>query len=231
MTSLFRIKCVKINTNIYSKEVSILLDQNTDRMWYVIGAVLIGAAIIFGMNTLMPEAFASVTQNFESLLNNIDVPTPEHEFQPLSLEEYRGKESEVEDLMNLLSDSKLSTPLFSTNYLVNETKLKEQPVVGELYTLVVKGSSNAMILRPHNSGPAPSLDKMVYIGDGYYIATFHWIRRSKELLYQDNEDAIWLYNGESYANNAKDYYNDGEGFTLEWMTMVEGEVPLLDWRP
>ena len=37
-----------------------MLDQNTDRMWYVIGAVLIGAAIIFGMNTLMPETFASV---------------------------------------------------------------------------------------------------------------------------------------------------------------------------
>src|SRR5699024_6217280 len=41
-----------------------MLDQNTDRMWYVIGAVLIGAAIIFGMNTLMPNAFASVGNLF-----------------------------------------------------------------------------------------------------------------------------------------------------------------------
>ena len=38
-----------------------MLDQNTDRMWYVIGAVLIGAAIIFGANSLYPSAFASVT--------------------------------------------------------------------------------------------------------------------------------------------------------------------------
>src|SRR5699024_7172468 len=44
-----------------------MLDQNTDRMWYVIGAVLIGAAIIFGMNTLMPEAFASVGSMMASL--------------------------------------------------------------------------------------------------------------------------------------------------------------------
>ena len=47
-----------------------MLDQNTDRMWYVIGAVLIGAAIIFGMNTLMPNAFASVSGMFEDMTDN-----------------------------------------------------------------------------------------------------------------------------------------------------------------
>ena len=41
-----------------------MLDQNTDRMWYVIGAVLIGAAIIFGASTLMPETLASVSDSF-----------------------------------------------------------------------------------------------------------------------------------------------------------------------
>ena len=48
-----------------------MLDQNTDRMWYVIGAVLIGAAIIFGMNTLMPEAFANVSDNFNLITSTI----------------------------------------------------------------------------------------------------------------------------------------------------------------
>lgn len=48
-----------------------MLDQNTDRMWYVIGAVLIGAAIIFGMNTLMPGAFASVGGMFENFIENV----------------------------------------------------------------------------------------------------------------------------------------------------------------
>ena len=45
-----------------------MLDQNTDRMWYTIGAVLIGAAIIFGANSLFPSAFASISYNFESTI-------------------------------------------------------------------------------------------------------------------------------------------------------------------
>lgn len=49
-----------------------MLDQNTDRMWYVIGAVLIGAAIIFGMNTMFPSAFASVGDLFSSQIATID---------------------------------------------------------------------------------------------------------------------------------------------------------------
>src|SRR5699024_3230746 len=48
-----------------------MLDQNTDRMWYVIGAVLIGAAIIFGMNTLMPNTFASVGSMMSDVLDNV----------------------------------------------------------------------------------------------------------------------------------------------------------------
>ena len=52
-----------------------MLDQNTDRMWYVIGAVLIGAAIIFGMNTLMPNAFASVSESFEVLMDSTTTQT------------------------------------------------------------------------------------------------------------------------------------------------------------
>lgn len=41
-----------------------MLDQNTDRMWYVIGAVIIGAAIIFIINGTMPQLFASVGDTF-----------------------------------------------------------------------------------------------------------------------------------------------------------------------
>lgn len=43
-----------------------MLDQNTDRMWYVIGAVIVGAALIFILNGTMPELFASVGEMFES---------------------------------------------------------------------------------------------------------------------------------------------------------------------
>lgn len=41
-----------------------MLDQNTDRMWYVIGAVIIGAALIFILNGTMPQLFASVGETF-----------------------------------------------------------------------------------------------------------------------------------------------------------------------
>lgn len=42
-----------------------MLDQNTDRMWYVIGAVIVGAAIIALANGGLSQLFASVTNNFE----------------------------------------------------------------------------------------------------------------------------------------------------------------------
>ena len=42
-----------------------MLDQNTDRMWYVIGAVLVGAAIIFIANGTLPDIFASIARTYE----------------------------------------------------------------------------------------------------------------------------------------------------------------------
>ncbi len=45
-----------------------MLDQNTDRMWYVIGAIVIGAAIIaMGLN-IFDESFDSVEDNYSQLL-------------------------------------------------------------------------------------------------------------------------------------------------------------------
>lgn len=44
-----------------------MLDQNTDRMWYVIGALVVGAAIILIANGTLPQMFASVTQRFETV--------------------------------------------------------------------------------------------------------------------------------------------------------------------
>ena len=46
-----------------------MLDQNTDRMWYVIGAVLIGAAIIFAANALFDDViFKQIGQFMDGLL-------------------------------------------------------------------------------------------------------------------------------------------------------------------
>lgn len=43
-----------------------MLDQNTDRMWFVIGAVIVGAGIILLANQFMPELFASIADNFNT---------------------------------------------------------------------------------------------------------------------------------------------------------------------
>ena len=47
-----------------------MLDQNTDRMWYVIGALVVGAGIILLANKGLPEVFASVTESFEQPMNS-----------------------------------------------------------------------------------------------------------------------------------------------------------------
>lgn len=44
-----------------------MLDQNTDRLWYVIGAVLIGGAIILLLNGTAPNLFAQVAGTYEEL--------------------------------------------------------------------------------------------------------------------------------------------------------------------
>lgn len=44
-----------------------MLDQNTDRMWYVIGALVVGAGIILLANKTMPEAFANVADAFKGV--------------------------------------------------------------------------------------------------------------------------------------------------------------------
>ena len=44
-----------------------MLDQNTDTMWFVIGAVIVGAAIIFIANGTLPDIFASVADSFEDV--------------------------------------------------------------------------------------------------------------------------------------------------------------------
>ena len=42
-----------------------MLDQNTDRMWYVIGAVIVGAALIFLMNGTFPGLFGTIGESFQ----------------------------------------------------------------------------------------------------------------------------------------------------------------------
>ena len=65
-----------------------MLDQNTDRMWYVIGAVLIGAAIIGGFMFFMPEAFSSVGGMFDDLIGIVNYDPKREEIEGLITEGY-----------------------------------------------------------------------------------------------------------------------------------------------
>lgn len=47
-----------------------MLDQNTDRMWYVIGALVVGAGIILLANNMVPDIFAKVTGSMENIVTN-----------------------------------------------------------------------------------------------------------------------------------------------------------------
>ena len=44
-----------------------MLDQNTDRMWFVIGALVVGAGIILVANKSIPDIFSKVTDQFKSV--------------------------------------------------------------------------------------------------------------------------------------------------------------------
>lgn len=44
-----------------------MLDQNTDRMWFVIGALVIGAGIILLINNTFPALFASTAKTFKGV--------------------------------------------------------------------------------------------------------------------------------------------------------------------
>lgn len=46
-----------------------MLDQHTDRMWFVIGALVVGAGIILLANNMIPEMFAKVTGSMETVVS------------------------------------------------------------------------------------------------------------------------------------------------------------------
>lgn len=47
-----------------------MLDQNTDRMWFVIGALVVGAGVILLANNMVPDMFAKVTGSMKNVVTN-----------------------------------------------------------------------------------------------------------------------------------------------------------------
>ena len=52
-----------------------LLDQNTDRMWYVIGALVVGAGIILLLNDNLPDIFGKVVGSFTPVMDDAILAT------------------------------------------------------------------------------------------------------------------------------------------------------------
>lgn len=52
-----------------------MLDQNTDRMWMVIGAIVVGAAIIGVVSVAFPDLMDSIITSFEEMLGTYVAPT------------------------------------------------------------------------------------------------------------------------------------------------------------
>lgn len=74
-----------------------MLDQNTDRMWYVIGAVLVGAAIILIANGTLPDMFASVTDSFENVSKNAVEGVEQLNFETRQYDEFEAFYSTIDN--------------------------------------------------------------------------------------------------------------------------------------
>ncbi len=46
-----------------------VLDQNTDRTWWMIGALVIGVAIVAAIKLAFPDFVQQVVQQFQTLMN------------------------------------------------------------------------------------------------------------------------------------------------------------------
>lgn len=77
-----------------------MLDQNTDRIWYVIGAVLIGAAIILLLNGTAPNLFAQVAGTMKDHTDEFSAYMD-------------AKDRNLIDTLDITEDSYVNTPIGS----------------------------------------------------------------------------------------------------------------------
>lgn len=61
-----------------------MLDQNTDRMWFVIGALVVGAGIILLVNKTMPQLFASVADTFKEKTDEVTTAMDDMELHKIN---------------------------------------------------------------------------------------------------------------------------------------------------
>lgn len=152
-----------------------MLDQNTDRMWYVIGAVLIGAAIIFGMNTLMPEAFASVGGSFNDVIdvisNNVkNIAEEDNPNNLLNLNSIRNHSAATHKIKSNINLGQYYEVTSSWDASGIHFGPKENLIIGETYKVSVKVRSTS-----DNTDLYIALNDIVLAEAEEYMISDEWV--------------------------------------------------------
>lgn len=104
-----------------------MLEQNTDRMWYVIGALVVGAGIILLTNKFMPEIFANVSNSYQSKTLDIAYEIQSHDSDKTSDGVNLLKESMITAFQSKVDKTKYATTgdliLTTTNNLYSGIQL------------------------------------------------------------------------------------------------------------
>lgn len=192
-----------------------MLDQNTDRMWYVIGAVIIGAAIILILNGTAPQLFASVGDAFQSKLEpvteEVDGIFPKSRLDKEIYAKWQG--------VNLAygTDEMKVTQKHESNgyYAINDDALSEM-IGGELtLSFDIKspdgsgGYARALMITPDRAGIAHSRSES-------YPLTEQWVRHTHTFTFtQSIYDQLITHDGVGRVGVKSNQYvtgNDGERF-------------------
>lgn len=134
----------------------------------------------------------------------------------------KGDSGENATARNFLLDSKPKSVIHTSAYNITNFTLAEAPVVGETYSFALKGelAPTKTSFAIYNSGGQAHLGRLVSKGSGIYTVSFVWTNTipSGQVV----PTYISIYTIESTQTGAS---------KIEWVTMVKGSVPLIEWVP
>lgn len=154
-----------------------MLDQSSDRMWFVIGAVTVGAGIVLIANKLFPEMFEKVSSGFDILAS----------------EAVSGMDELIKPGKNYLMDS-AAPRTTKTLYIDYDLYMKDfQELRGQTVTLSFEAKSETMneqvldvYFRVHDSVVEKTqLDSLVYELSGAYPVNNEYTRYTYTMTVPD----------------------------------------------
>ena len=187
-----------------------MLDQNTDRMWFVIGALVVGAGIILLANKTMPDIFASVAETFENNASEVSKTI-----------------READD--NLLVDSNRGRTIAGDGWLIATYELDDKTLKdGETVTLVVKGHMaegrrSMSFYNTYLGSDIIGFKKEDFDKNGIARRTFNW----RIFEGKDHNETLGVY----MPSPTIDQPEPGSTNGVEWVKLVRGEYATNRWTP